>query len=88
MEELKIIGRKVPRHDAWEKAFGLTRYAADFFMAGMLHCKVLRSPYPSARILRIDTARAERLKGVKAVLTAKDVPRNESITRYGSGQTG
>jgi CO/xanthine dehydrogenase Mo-binding subunit len=87
MEELKIIGRKVPRHDAWEKAFGLTRYAADFFMAGMLHGKVLRSPYPSARILRIDTARAERLKGVKAVLTAKDVPRNESITRFGQTHT-
>ncbi len=39
MSELKIIGKPVPRHDAWEKAFGLTSYAADFSMPGMLYRK-------------------------------------------------
>lgn len=81
--DLKIIGKSIPRHDAWEKAFGLIRYAADFSLPGMLYGKVLRSNYPSAKILSINTSRAERLKGVKAVLTAKDVPRNESVTRFG-----
>jgi len=81
--ELRIIGKPIPRHDAWEKAFGLTCYAADFSLPGMLYGKVLRSNYPSARILSVNTSRAERLKGVKAVLTAKDVPRNESVTRFG-----
>jgi CO/xanthine dehydrogenase Mo-binding subunit len=87
MTELKIIGKKVPRHDAIEKAFGLTCYADDFFMPGMLYGKVLRSQYPSAKIVSIDTSKAERLKGVKAVLTAKDVPRNESVTRFGQTHT-
>lgn len=81
--ELKIIGKPIPRHDAWEKAFGLTTYAADFSLPGMLYGKVLRSKYPSATILSIDPSRAERLSGVKTVLTAKDVPRNESVTRFG-----
>jgi CO/xanthine dehydrogenase Mo-binding subunit len=87
VEELKIIGKPVPRHDALEKALGMTQYAADFCMTGMLYGKVLRSPHPSARIRSINTSRAERLKGVKAVLTAKDVPRNESVTRFGQTHT-
>jgi CO/xanthine dehydrogenase Mo-binding subunit len=81
--EFRIIGKPIPRHDAWEKALGLTAYAADFSMPGMLIGKVLRSKYPSAKILSIDTSKAERLPGVKAVLTAKDVPRNETVTRFG-----
>jgi len=83
MTELRIIGKNVPRHDAIEKAFGLTCYADDFFMPGMLYGKVLRSQYPSAKILSIDTSKAERLGGVKGILTAKDVPRNETVTRFG-----
>ena len=83
MEELKIIGKRVPRHDAVDKALGLTCYADDFSMQGMLYGKVLRSEFPSARIVSVDTSKAEQLKGVKAVLTAKDVPQNESLTRFG-----
>jgi CO/xanthine dehydrogenase Mo-binding subunit len=82
-QRLRIIGKPIPRHDAWEKAFGLTAYAADFFLPEILYAKVLRSRFPSARIISIDTSKAERLTGVKAVLTAKDVPKNESVTRFG-----
>ncbi|MBP1715769.1 MAG: xanthine dehydrogenase, molybdenum binding subunit apoprotein, partial [Deltaproteobacteria bacterium] len=87
MKELRIIGKEIPRHDAWEKALGLTCYGADFTPAGMLIGKVLRSPLACARILSLDTSRAVRLPGVKAVLTARDVPRNESITRFGQTHT-
>jgi CO/xanthine dehydrogenase Mo-binding subunit len=87
MDELKIIGKPVSRHDASEKAMGLTQYAADFSLPGMLYGKVLRSPHASARILSIDASRAERLPGVKAVLTAQDVPRNETVTRFGQTHT-
>ena len=87
MEELKIIGKPVPRHDAFEKAMGLTQYAADFSLPGMLYGKVLRSPHASARILFLDPTRAERLPGVRAVLTAGDVPRNETVTRFGQTHT-
>ena len=87
MTELRVIGKPIPRHDAWEKAMGLTSYASDFFMPGMLYAKVLRSPHSSARIVSIDTSKAVRLNGVKAVLTAKDVPKNESVTRFGQTHT-
>jgi len=76
MSELRIIGKPVPRHDAWEKVYGLTSYAADFSMPGMLYGKVFRSTEASARIISIDTTKARELPGVKAVLTAEDVPRN------------
>jgi CO/xanthine dehydrogenase Mo-binding subunit len=87
MDKLKIIGKPVPRHDAFEKAMGLTQYAADFSLPGMLCGKVLRSPHASARILSIDSTRAERIPGMKAVLMARDVPRNETVTRFGQTHT-
>ena len=87
MTELRIIGKPIPRHDAWEKAMGKTSYAADFSLPGMLYGKVLRSPYSSAKILSIDTSGTERLQGVKAVLTARNVPKNESVTRFGQTHT-
>ncbi len=72
----RIVGHRAPRPDAADKVFGITRYADDFAMAGMLHAKVVRSPRPSARIVRIDTSAAEGVPGVRAVLTARDVPHN------------
>jgi len=65
--------------DAPGKVTGTALYAADFALPGMLHGKVLRSCEPHARIVRIDTARAAKVGGVRAVLTAADVP----DVRYG-----
>ncbi|NOR13818.1 MAG: hypothetical protein GQ545_11250, partial [Candidatus Aminicenantes bacterium] len=79
----KIIGKPLARHDAWDKVFGKTIYADDFVLPGMLYAKVKRSEYAAANILSIDTSEAENLPGVKAVMTAKDVPNNETITRFG-----
>ncbi len=73
MSELKIIGTNVTRPDAYDKVTGGKHYPVNFSMPGMLHTKILRSPYPHAKILNIDTSAAERLAGVKAVLTYKDV---------------
>ena len=72
MAEFSVIGKRLPRVDAREKVAGEAKYAADYSLPGMLWCKLLRSPYPHARILDIDTSRAERLPGVKAVVTGKD----------------
>lgn len=72
MAEFSVIGKRLPRVDAREKVTGEAKYAADYSLPGMLWCKLLRSPYPHARILDIDTSRAERLSGVKAVVTGKD----------------
>jgi len=68
------IGRDTPQLSAREKLLGRALYAGDLKMPGMLHAKVLRSPYPHARIVRIDTAAARRLPGVRLVLTGADTP--------------
>lgn len=72
MEELSFVGKSVPRKDGVEKATGRALYTVDMVLPGMLWGKILRSPYPHAKILRIDTTRAEKLPGVKAVITGKD----------------
>lgn len=69
-----IIGTSVPQVTGRAKVSGTAMYAGDIKLAGMLHGKVLRSPWPHARILSIDTSRAKALKGVKAVLTGADTP--------------
>ncbi|HXF94720.1 MAG TPA: molybdopterin cofactor-binding domain-containing protein [Gemmatimonadales bacterium] len=71
---LAVVGRALRKVDAVAKVTGETRFADDLFLPRMLFAKLLRSPHPHARIARIDTARAERLEGVKAVLTGKDLP--------------
>ncbi len=75
-ERLRVVGRRLPRHDARDKVLARTLYAADWQMPGMLEGAVLRSSYPAARITRIDTSRAAAYPGVAAVLTARDVPHN------------
>jgi CO/xanthine dehydrogenase Mo-binding subunit len=73
----RVIGKNLPRADAWEKVRGRPIYAGDLAVSGMLHGLIVRSPYASARIVRIDTRAAAALPGVAAVLTHADVPRNE-----------
>ena len=70
----KIVGKGERRVDALGKVTGRAKFAADFNVGFQLYGKVLRSKFPHARILRIDTSKAERLEGVEAVLTAKDIP--------------
>ena len=68
------IGKAVPRRDLPEKLTGQARYTADIILPGMLHAKILRSSYPHAYILAVDTAKAADLPGVHAFLTPFDVP--------------
>jgi len=71
---LSVVGKSIPRPDAVEKVTGQAKYSADFSMAGMCYGKLLRSPYPHARIVRIDVSKAQKLPGVKAIVTGKDAP--------------
>ncbi|HEY6046782.1 MAG TPA: xanthine dehydrogenase family protein molybdopterin-binding subunit, partial [Pyrinomonadaceae bacterium] len=68
-----VIGQPVARTDNAGKVTGEARYTADVLLPGTLWAKTLRSPYSHARIIRIDTSRAEKAEGVRAVLTGKDV---------------
>ena len=72
MLELSILGKRLPRLDGDVKAAGSAQYSADIILPRMLYGKILRSPYPHARILNIDTGRARGLAGVKCVITGKD----------------
>ena len=69
-----LIGKRIAKLDAPDKASGKARYLDDLNLPGQLHAKILRSSRVHARIVRIDTARAKALPGVHAVLTAADVP--------------
>jgi 4-hydroxybenzoyl-CoA reductase alpha subunit len=74
MKEFEFVGKDIPRIDAIDKATGNAKFTVDLSFPNMLHAKLLRSPHPHAKILNIDTRRAERLSGVKAVITGKDTP--------------
>ena len=73
-KKYKVIGTRPVRHDGVDKVTGRALYGADIQLAGMLHGKVLRSPHAHARIRSIHTKKAEALEGVKAVVTAGDLP--------------
>src|SRR3990170_1150114 len=75
MAEFSIVGKKTSKHDAVPMVTGEAKYGVDVALHGMLHGKVLYSPHPHAMILNIDTAKAGKLPGVKAVMTGKDTPR-------------
>ena len=77
-----IIGTRVHRVDGPEKVTGSAKYTFDITLPNMLYGKILRSPHPHARILNIDTSQAEKLIGVKAIVTGKDtLGRKQGIWR-------
>lgn len=74
-----LIGKRIQKKDAPEKAAGKTRYIQDMVLPGQLHGKILRSSRVHARIVSIDTSAARALPGVHAVITAADVPDQQPI---------
>lgn len=73
-DKFRFIGKSTPRKDAAEIVTGKAKFIDDVRLPHMLHGKVLRSPYPHALIVSIDTKAAKSLPGVRAVLTHEDVP--------------
>ena len=76
MSDLTTVGKKITKRDAPLKVTGGATYIQDLKIPGMLYGGILYSKYAHAKILKLDTARAERLPGVMAVITAADVPNN------------
>jgi 4-hydroxybenzoyl-CoA reductase subunit alpha len=81
--DFSIIGKPTAMIDAAEKTTGVGKYADDLSVPGMLIGKILHSPYPHARIKRIDTSRAEQLKGVVTVAVGQDAPNPFGILPVG-----
>ena len=78
----RLVGTNYVTPDIVAKVTGRARYAEDFRAEGMLFCKLLLSERPHARILNIDTSRALRLEGVRAILTPDDVPQLGGTTEH------
>ena len=76
--DLALIGTPMRKIEGLDKSTGRAVYTDDIVLPGMLHGKILRSPYPHARIVSIDVSEAEKLEGVHAVITGADIP-----TKYG-----
>ncbi len=70
-----VIGKSITRPDAYDKVTGGRKYPVNYSLPGMLHMKLLRSPYPHAKIISIDTSAAEKMAGVRGVLVPDDVPK-------------
>ena len=68
---MKYVGQSIERVDAIRKVTGQAQYVGDFHMPRMLYAQVKRSPYPHAKIISIDVSKAEKLPGVRAVITGE-----------------
>src|ERR1041384_2632610 len=71
---MSTIGQSIPRLDGSQKVSGMTRYAGDVQLPGMLHARLVVSPHANARIVKIDGSAAEALPGVIGVFTAAKLP--------------
>ena len=83
--ERRVIGKRLAKFDALDKALGRAIYVSDMVVPGMLHAKLVHSPHPHARIKSIDAEAAKALPGVRGVVTYADVPRIPYNPRGGVG---
>ncbi len=74
-EKLKVIGKKIPRLDGYEKVSGSAVYTFDVILPRMAHARTLRCPHPHARIKSIDVSKAKKIKGVLGILTHENAPK-------------
>ena len=84
--EYRVVGTRPIRPDGVDKVTGRARFGADLNLPGMLHGAVVRSPHAHARILAIDTSKAEAAPGVKAVVTGADFPALEGAEFFSAGE--
>jgi CO/xanthine dehydrogenase Mo-binding subunit len=76
------IGGETRRVDAYDKVTGQTKYVEDISMPGLLHARVLRSPYHHAHLISLDTSAAIRVPGVIRIITAEDIPGVNGFPEY------
>src|SRR5438067_2201891 len=81
MADNKLIGQNYTTPDLVAKVTGKAKYAEDYRVEGMLFCKLLVSPYPHARVKRIDTSAAMAYPGVKAIITVDELTAAEAVER-------
>ncbi|MGZ7103776.1 MAG: hypothetical protein ACXVJ1_17190, partial [Candidatus Angelobacter sp.] len=87
MSEFSVIGKRVALVDSAGKTTGQGKYTDDLSVPGMLTGKILHSPYPHARIKKIDTSKAEAIDGVVCVVTGPEAPNKYGILPVGHDET-
>src|SRR5437660_2394210 len=87
MTDFSIIGKRVALVDSAGKTTGQGKYADDLSLPGMLIGKILHSPYPHARVKKIDASKAEAVEGVVCVVTGPDAPNKYGILPVGHDET-
>jgi len=85
MAPTKLVGQIYSTPDLVAKVTGKARYAEDWRAEGMLFCKLLTSPYPHAKVKRLDTSKALAMPGVKAIITEEDLPKAAAGATLGEG---
>jgi len=80
--ELKILGRRFAKSEAFQKATGELKYSGDLTFPDMLYARILRSPHAHALVKHVEVGRALKLKGVRAVITHKDVPKIPTMHQF------
>ncbi|MQF65213.1 xanthine dehydrogenase family protein molybdopterin-binding subunit [SAR202 cluster bacterium AC-409-J13_OGT_754m] len=85
-KEFNVVGTRPIRHDGTDKVTGKAKFGADYTPPLTLHGAVLRSPHPHAEIISIDTAQAESLEGVLAVITSEDFPKSSDEQSEGASR--
>jgi len=77
-----VVGKPLPRVDGYERVSGTAQYPSDIVLPGMLYAAILRCPHPHARVLSVDTAKAEKMEGVRAVLSGSSEEANGIQWKY------
>lgn len=81
-KETDLVGKPIPRIDAYERVSGTAVYPSDILLPNMIYGAMLRCPHPHARVKRIDTSAAEKMPGVRAVITADSVEAKDVKWKY------
>jgi CO/xanthine dehydrogenase Mo-binding subunit len=76
---MPVVGKSVPRKDAWDKVRGRARYIDDYSFADILYATTVRSEHAYGKLISIDKSEAENMPGVKAVVTHADVPGKNAV---------
>src|SRR5205809_4108259 len=85
-KKYKVIGTRPIRHDGVDKVTGRALYGADIQLTGLLHGRILRSPYAHANIKKIDVSEAAKVPGVEAIITGENFPDpGDRVAELGEG---
>ncbi len=86
-EKTHVIGKKIVRVDAYQRVSGAARYPSDMILPDMLYGAILRCPHPNAHIKKVDTSKAEKMPGVRTVISGNTPRMNPDFTYQGQGKT-